>query len=482
MPRAALPLIAVLSVWAAPAAADTFTVQTSEEETETFEGHVYGQSDEGLMALMKPDGQLVFAAPGSVTERVPGEPPEPMTHEEIAASLVGRFGEDLTRTHVCEPFVVALVLAAPLDDDRAGVLKKFFRTVESFVLTFHRNFGSWAENMGLPAEEPDYPLVMVIFETDEGFDAYAAETRGGGPSISTQFITGFYSAKTNWLAVRLDECDNFQLPLHEGIHQQVFNRGWYKRMAPVPVWFNEGIATGFENEGSKLRGDPRKVSAEYLTRSARPMAVTFADVIVDDTAFRGDVLAGDAYTRAWALHWLLVNRRPDEYAAFVKELGTRESFQRVPPEDRLETFQETFGLKVGDLQEYYVREVLKDARKQRVKPDRRGPDGRSIKQDQGGLAAAFVSTDGRFIKSYGELKNINPFRALDFRVRVLPSGAPPIEWVVRGLGAKRSTRLDAKSQPASARTFRLEVKSAVPGSEKAAAWDREAKPWEEDAE
>ena len=464
--------VAIGVLWlaaAAPAAADTFTVRTSQTESETFEGHVYGESEEGVLSLMKPDGQMVFAPAGAVTDRQPGETPSPMTPEEVAASLRERFGEDVTHTHLCEPFVVALALAAPLEVGRESAVKKFFAGVESFVLNFHKSFGDWAEKMGLPHEEPAYPLVMVIFETDEQFEAYAEETmRGDG--LSATMVTGFYSAGTNWLAVRLDECDNFQLPLHEGIHQQVFNRGWYKRMAPVPVWFNEGIATGFENDGAVHRGDPREVSPEFLLRSTRPMEVSFEDVITDDASFRGDVLAGDAYTRAWALHWLLVNRREKEYVRFVEQLGRRESFEQVPAGDRLKEFEETFGIPVAELQQMYEREVTIDARKQRVKLPRSGPDGRSIKQNQGGLARVFIQTDGRVVKGYGDLRNINPFRSLDFRVQVLPTGAPPIVWIVRDLGAKRLSKLPGRGQPVAARTFRLEVESALPGSEKAKSW------------
>ena len=472
MMRATLTLLIAASL-AATAAADTFTVRTSRTDKETFEGHVYAQADDGTLAMMRRDGSLTIAPAGAVLEREPGDKPEPLTGGEMASKLEERFGAELTRTHVCDPFVVVLKLAAPLEKDRRPFVKKFFKQVQTFLLQLNRNFGSWSKNMGLPAEDPEYPLVVVVFETDEDFEAYARETMAGG-GLSAGNVTGFYSGGTNWLAVRLDECDNFQLPLHEGIHQQVYNRGWFKRLAPVPTWFNEGIATGFENEGTKLRGDPRKVSAEYVARSARPMAVSFAEVIAEDRTFRGDVLAGEAYTRAWALHWLVVNRRTKQYAEYVRRLGEREPLQRATADDRLEEFEETFDIDVADLQEMYVREVTKEARRQNVRPPRRGPDGRSMKQDQGGLVRVFVSTDGRTIKSYGELQNINPFRSLDFRVRVVPTGLPPIEWVVRDLGAKRTLRLDAKSMPAAAGTFRLGVESAVPGSDKAKAWGGDA--------
>ena len=465
-----LPLLTIL-LSAAAVSADEFTVRITPTESETFEAAVYGQSEAGDLALIKADGSLVLTPPGAVTDRKPGEDPTPLTHEEMADKLRERFGEDLTRTHIAEPFVVALKLAAPIDPDREPFLERFFTEVEKFVLKFDDDFSTWSEDMGLPNEEPAYPLVMVIFETDEDFEVYAKEMMGDR-GLSAGVVSGFYSGNNNWLAVRLDECDNFQLPLHEGIHQQVYNRGWYKRAASVPKWFNEGIATGFEADGNKLRGDPRRVSAEYATRSSGPMELSFGDVIRDDSSFGGDVTAGEAYTRAWALHWLVVNDRKEEYVRFVKELGKRNPLDTVAEDDRVATFESTFNLKLDELQPLYERELVTAARKQRVKPVRRGPDGRSTKQDQGGLTSVFVSTDGAAIRAYGELRNISPFRALDFRVRVEPSGSAPIEWIVEGLAPRRKTRLKPKVMAASAKTFRVEVQSALPGSEKSKSWGR----------
>ena len=458
--------------------ADEFTVRTSPTDQTTFEAEVYGTSSEGVLTLLKPDGSILYAPPGAVLERKTAEPPKPLSHAELAETLVEKFTPELTRTHVAEPFVIALVLAAPVEqkDERLvnARIETMFEKVEDFVLSFDEDFTQWSREMGLPTEPPSHPLVMVIFETDEAFEEYAKEVMSGD-GLSAGVVSGFYSHITNWLAVRLDECDNFQLPLHEGIHQQVYNRGWYKRTAPVPTWFDEGVATGFENDGAEVKGDPSKVNAVYATKSAAgKMAVSFADVISEDRSFRGDVMAGDAYTRAWGLHWLLVNTRPEEYAAYVKRLGTREPLDKVATEGRVAEFEETFGVSVATLQKEYEQTLNAEARRQGVRPIRDDGDGALVKQDQGGKTYVQVVTNGGAIRAKGKVRNINPFRTLTFKVSVLPTGADPIVWYLPNVGSKKTQTLKPQTMVTGSRSFRVEIESAIPGGQKEAAWRREA--------
>ena len=83
---------------------------------------------------------------------------------------------------------------------------------------------------------------------------------------------GFYSPQTNFLAVRLDECRTYEVVLHEAIHQQTYNRELFHRLAAVPTWFQEGIATGFESSQGKISVGPGKISMRYATPGDRSPA------------------------------------------------------------------------------------------------------------------------------------------------------------------------------------------------------------------
>ena len=111
-------------------------------------------------------------------------------------------------------------------------------------------FSRFCSSMRVQAGKPEFPLVVLIFETDDDFEEYTAKATGGR-GLSAGNIAGFYSPITNYLYVRMSECYSFSTPLHEAIHQQCFNTGVLHRLSPVPTWFGEGIATGFEDRTGK---------------------------------------------------------------------------------------------------------------------------------------------------------------------------------------------------------------------------------------
>lgn len=464
---ALLCLAALNSLFCSTGRADIFTVRQDDGSIVQVEARVYGEV-RGAMLLLRDDGRIEFVPDARITEREPSEGPEPASPDEVASRLEKQFTPELTRTRVAGNHVVALVLQAPIESRAERSVKLFLNKVHQFVNNLDKNFEKWARSMGLPAEDPEFPLVMVIFETDAGFEAYAKESTSGGLSVGR--LSGFYSHNTNWLAMRADECDSYALPLHEGIHQQVYNRGWYKRFAPVPVWFNEGVATGFENDGNRLHGDPSMINSMYATRSASRMTLTFPDVIKQDDAFRGDVLAGEAYTLAWALHWLVANTKKAEYTEFVKKQATLEPLQELSVEDRLSDFESLFGLVPAELQKTYELQLEKAAKRQRITPERPGPPGITQQQDQSGLVQIKAVMSPAGLSTQGTLKNISPFRDLAFRVRVVADNLPPIQWVVPGVRSGQQVNLALQTVPVQARTFRVEIRSAIPDSREAATW------------
>lgn len=464
--RLAATLLAAAFI-AGNAAADTLTVREDDGNEKTIEARIYGQT-RGVMLLQRDDGRIEFVPDARVIDREVNDLPTPVAAGEVAKRMEEKFTPELCRTRVADNFVVAIKLQAPIDKRAEGRVNRFLDKVQQFVLTLDRNFSQWAKKMDLPAEQPEFPLVMIIFETDDLFEEYASETTSGGLSVGR--LAGFYSHNTNWLAVRADECDSYSLPLHEGIHQQVYNRGWYKRFAPVPVWFDEGIATGFENEGERLRGDPSKVNRLYATRTTRDMALSFADVIASDDGFRGDVLAGDAYTRAWALHWLLANNRKEKYIEFVKSLRMLEPLEQKSKDDRLTEFAAAFDISPDELQPLYQKELEIAARRQRVRPMTPGPPGVTTQQDQSGLVNVKVLLRPEGLTSQGKLQNISPFRELDFRVQVTTDGSPPITWVKREIRSGQTINLELRQIRFRAETFRVQVESALPGSREAQSW------------
>lgn len=472
-PLSLLVLVASLACCGA-VAADEFTVQTDDGEAVKFVGSVYADVP-GLSLLQRPNGMIEMVPDGRLVDRTPGDDPPPIEADGMIELLKERFAGpqgDLLLTSRHDPYVVALVLQAPLDRGGRARGLGLLRKAGTFLLDLERSFTRFATRMDLPKEEPAYPLVMIIFETDAQFEDYAVAATGGR-GLSAERINGFYSSKTNWLAVRLDECDDFQLPLHEGIHQQVYNRGWFRRFADIPVWFDEGIATGFEADGGDVDTDPRQLNGRNAVRALESKQVSFAKIIEDDSPFRGDVLAGEAYMQAWALHWLLVGSRPEEYTAYVTKLGQRQPLERVDDDGRKPRFEEAFNVTVADLEAEFRPTLEREARLQRVRPPSGPKPGEVFRQDQMGQVALKVVGDGSGrVRAAGSIKNVSPLRALQYRVRLEPPTGESIEWVTPPVSPRRTFSLPLKQMITNDPSFRTTIESSIPGSRDAAGWSR----------
>ncbi len=469
MSRLMVPLALLLPLLLSPRVeADVFTYVDSEGKEQTVAARLVG-TGEGFLALEQDDGRWRLVAEESVSQRVPGDDPTPITGDVMAERLTGIFTPELLKVRVEDPYVVGVVLTAELPQESEVRLERFLDKAMSLMQSVDRVFTSFMGDMKIPLEAPEFPLVMLIFETDADFNEYTKLTTGGR-GLSADAISGFYSGLSNWLAIRLDECDSFAVPLHEAIHQQVFNRGVLQRLAPIPKWFGEGIATGFENDGAKINVDPTRINRLYGGNARRQFTVTFEDVIESDDAFHGNVLAGDAYTLAWCLHWLLVTTKPEEYTAFVNQLGNLEPLTPASQAQRLTEFKSTFGIAPSDLEGIIGQQLTVESRKQRVRLEpTRPPVGKLITQDQMGvleLGLVQRGDKGGLVQGIGKIKNLSPFRTLSFHITVSRDGRG-IAWVAEKVPPGRRVNLDRKLIPPSGGNgYAVSITSALPGSDK----------------
>ncbi|MCA9075274.1 MAG: DUF1570 domain-containing protein [Planctomycetaceae bacterium] len=453
--------VLLLSLSSGRVEADVFTYFDIDGSSQTVTARLAATGD-GFLVLELDDGRWQLVPELAVRQRVPGDDPTPVTCEVMGERLTKIFTPELFRVRIKDPFVVGLVLTAPLDDESVPKLDRFFDKAVALLESVHGSYAKFIDRMGLPLEDPKFPLVMLIFETDEDFDEYAKLTTGGR-GLSAGAMAGFYSGLSNWLSIRLDECDSFEVPLHEAIHQQVHNRGLLQRLAPVPVWFGEGIATGFESEGNRVKVDPTRMSRNYGGNARRQFTVTFADVIEKDDAFRGDVLAGDAYTLAWCLHWLLVTTKPDEYTTFVKHLGTLEPLAPKSNDERLSEFKSMFDIEPGELEKIVGEQLAIESRKTRtpLTPKSR-PVGRLVTQDQMGVLELSLVGSGNATQGMGRLKNLSPFRTLTFHVQVADQQYG-IAWMAERVAPGRRVSLEKRIMPSSQTDgYAVSIRSVVP--------------------
>jgi hypothetical protein len=454
------------------AVADTFEYVDEEGKDQKVEARFYG-AGQGAIALELGDGSLSIIPQAALKKRTPGDDPTPMTPQDMLTRLEGEFGQDLFRGRVEKQYVVGVVLTAPLpktSERRVGAnLLKAARYMSGIQNMFQR----FCKSMRIEREAPKFPLVVLIFETDDDFNEYTTKYTGG-QGLSAENIAGFYSPLSNYLYVRMSECYSFATPLHEAIHQQCFNTRVLSRLAPLPVWFSEGIATGFEGNGDRVKSDPLKLNAAYVKNILRagglPRQMSWDDVVTTDQVFRGDIFAGSAYVHAWSMHWLLVSKYRKQYPEYLRYLSTLEPLAEESTRVRSAKFEEIFGATPNAIQEEFgpaFQAALKRFKPPKGSEERPGTISRITN-----LAGvdAYAESNGFNMKVQAQLRNLSPLREMAFVVTVVSDSGKIAQWHLPSMKINEFKLLEPKL--VRGRGFNVMVQSTPADSEKNAAWRR----------
>lgn len=363
--------------------------QAAAVETLTFEHRPYADADSrtlsagGRVLVSDSVGNRFFEtvdgarylirAADVVTESSDASPFAPATHDAMGERLLEELPAGF-RVHTTEHYVIAY-----------DTSREFAEWASSLFEGLHRALVRYWGKQGLDLVEPEFPLPIVIHRNKAAYDA-AARAEGVGVGA-----IGYYHLTTNLVRMydltgaqevrasgyrmrrgsRSEISKMLSLPgaqplvatiVHEATHQVAFNTGVMQRMADLPLWLVEGMATYFEapNAGS-LRGwrGIGKVNQRRLATFRRNLrqwnGATLLNLIASDKRLRDPRTGGAAYADAWALNYYLIKRKGDEYVAYVKEMAERKPLEAPPPDEPEETTArrrvETFEKHFGDVQE-----------------------------------------------------------------------------------------------------------------------------------
>jgi hypothetical protein len=218
----------------------------------------------------------------------------------------------------------------------------------------YNRFGHYFRVRGFSLQEPQYPLVAIVFrDKAEYFQRAAASgtpmhpnTLGHYDPTSNRvflFDETAGKSKANW-------SENAVTIIHEATHQTAFNVGVHRRFAAEPRWLVEGLATMFEAPGVwSERYDHTQADRvnrgrldgfrKYVTGRRQPGSL--ARMLTTDDAFRSD--PDGAYAEAWALTFYLCETQPKLYAAYLEKTAQRAAFSDYPAAERMADFQAIFG-------------------------------------------------------------------------------------------------------------------------------------------
>lgn len=229
----------------------------------------------------------------------------------------------------------------------------------------YRSFVHYFSVRGFQVQEPQFPLVAIVWNKQADFVRYAqSEGAAVGPGV-----LGYYSPTSNRITL-FDSTSkndknwqqNASTIIHEATHQTAFNTGVHSRFGLPPRWVGEGLGTLYEAPGL---WDPRTYTQQsdrinrgrlaqfrqYLA-SGRPSGA-FLEIINSDRQFQTNPAA--AYAEAWALTFFLSETEPRKYNQYLAKTAALPPFGEYPAARRLADFTSVFGSDLKMLEANYLR-------------------------------------------------------------------------------------------------------------------------------
>lgn len=336
-----------------------------DEGERALEGTVVIEAADGAMLLELDDQRLELLQGNEIRSRrsvdAPSSPATPREEgKRILAELPEGFDLLVTRHYViC------------FDTSRA-----YAQWCGALFEKLHDAFINYWRKAGVEVEAPGRPLVIVIFSDRERYEAHAARDLGA----AADRVVGYYNLLTNRVTT-FDLTGSDQLArrpatsagragleilaspeaaglvstlVHEASHQMAFNCRMHRRLAPVPVWLSEGVATFFETpdpggRGWKRIGGVNRPRLETFLSSYRPGVLD--EIVRGDEPFRATEGAIDAYARAWALTAFLAQTRKAALVDYITAIGAKPPLAPDGPEERLQDFVAAFGVEPHELEQ-----------------------------------------------------------------------------------------------------------------------------------
>jgi hypothetical protein len=324
---------------------------------------LHGQHD-GKTVLVQPDGQLGFPASLIPTD----EPFVPMTAEALKERLErGPYSgfQVLTTPH----YLVFYQSKRTFAQDSARRLEDLYRGLIDFF-----------QHQGLPVRESEFPLVAVIFATEQEFRAH----KQVDPEVQAYYevftnrIFFYEESERDRIEPRLVALRKPQTVAHEGAHQVLANIGVQPRLSAWPLWLIEGFAefcaTPTRNKKGQIKWDrPGGINPLHMATlrelddplsprlheqapeggaPARPSRMLDSGSLVTK-----DRLTPTDYAQAWALTYYLTQARKADFVRYLQAMGRMPPLEPRSPEQHLAEFRRFFAepSKLDKRAEEYIR-------------------------------------------------------------------------------------------------------------------------------
>ena len=246
---------------------------------------------------------------------------------------------------------------------------RFARDSANLLEELHKKLAEVLEKKDLPVTPAEFPLVAVIFRSEEDFRSnrnVAADVQAYYEILSNR-IFFFEKSRKESASPEVSALRKPQTVAHEGTHQVLHNIGIQPRMSPWPLWLVEGLAEYCSPPKTTKRGvawaglgqinpmhlttirdleDP--MSSEVRGGPKAPTARDRGRPLVEYLATRSDLTPTD-YALSWGLTHYLAQNRVDQFVSYIRKLNKLRPFENRTPDEQLADFRETFGQDLAKL-------------------------------------------------------------------------------------------------------------------------------------
>lgn len=241
----------------------------------------------------------------------------------------------------------------------------FYKAASTILETMYPALFAYCERQKLKVDDPETPLVAILFRTQEEFDKYRPIPSGVAAYYNgvTNYVVMYEQSKLGDIAPELAIKQSISTIAHEGVHQILHNIGVQQRLSRWPMWISEGLPEYFAptqvDKGVRWKGvglvnDLRLYSLnEYLKQRG---AASPGDMLKETIAAKD--LTADGYAISWALTAHLAKMQRDEFFAYLRDVSQLKPLEKGP-EDDLKLFTKHFGSDLGGLEKEMLKQLQK---------------------------------------------------------------------------------------------------------------------------
>lgn len=291
--------------------------------------------------VMMPDGRLEMM---EASQTQPTDQPfEPMTIQQVEK----RVSQDARlagyRTIRSKRFLFVYNTSEP-----------FIRSTRLILETMYPAIRTYFKRSSVDVHEPEFPLVVIAFATEEDYQDYKRMPRG---------VIAYYSGLTNQVCLYEKSDLSRHAPeialknaistiAHEGVHQILHNIGVQQRLSPWPMWISEGMAEFFAPTSVKQGGRwsglgaTNEIRMHEIDKDWRSGRKSSPGSVLQRVA-SAEQLTSLEYAYSWALIHMLAKRHRKELFACVRDCSERLPLEDVGVTDRAAVSKKQFEKHFG---------------------------------------------------------------------------------------------------------------------------------------